>query len=112
MSKGESMVERCARAVYERIPNGGYVTRHHGTAVHSNDFRPDAWEDAPDRHEQCRDIARGVFEALMWPTRSMRDAGTAVITHADLKGEFPMSIDVFRAMINAALQPNDEGEGK
>lgn len=49
-------------------------------------------------------MVRAVIEALMEPTRPMRDAGTAVFTDPELGDELPLSIDVFRAMIHAALK--------
>lgn len=110
------MLEICARAICNRrLPKPSYDADAFDNLKTWAEPGIEHWEDSKAELDGFYADARAVIEALMWPSRPMRDAGTAVITHADLEGEFPMSIDVFRAMIHEALRtasiPNEEGEG-
>ncbi len=66
----EEMIEATARAVYAVIPNGGEenrlttATSQSGRAVYERVFVEDTWEEAPDRHDKCREIARAAIAAM------------------------------------------------
>lgn len=104
------MIEKCARAVYALSPNGGYVRQPNTAGGWDSVFVPDPWDEAPDRHEDCREVAAAVLDALMEPSDTMGQAG------ADGYWNFSMgdliSADaanaVFHAMISKA---KEQGNG-
>ena len=97
MSKGENMVERCARAIYEMEP------------------RRKAWAEIGQHQAYYFKRARAVIDALMTPTPEMvREGAFAAIEASDQDDRW---LDVaersYRAMLRTILsQPNDEGGGK
>lgn len=100
MSKGENMVERCARSL----------------ALH----RAEPWEDMnDDERKSWTESARAVIEALMEPDaaqhKALDDLLDAFIGDSadarDTHGVF--AVRAYRAMLRTILsQPNEEGEGK
>lgn len=60
------LVEEAAKAIYARIPTFMIVNRV-GTDVHGT-ITPtrieDTWEEAEDRHEECRDLARAALSVI------------------------------------------------
>jgi hypothetical protein len=93
MSKGENMVERCARAVYERAET----------------YPPYALSQM--NGKMAEDFARAVIEALMEPTPAAVQTGAAEIRKFDRERDSSDegAVSVFRAMLRTALsQPNDE----
>jgi hypothetical protein len=97
MSKGENMVERCARAVYERAET----------------YPPYALSQM--NGKMAEDFAIAVIEALMEPTPEMLASAEVGYITSMLEEEHNMAVakDIFVSMLRTALsQPNDEGEGK
>ena len=90
------MVERVAKALYERWAKGFSVAR--------------VWED--NRDEELRvdflDIARTAIAPMREPTEAMQDAGRDAITHAEAAGMRPAhkikAGEAWRAMIDGALR--------
>lgn len=63
----DELIEEMARAIYAEIPNGGTVsipTTSSTPPFYRYEYRPDSWDDAPDRHNQCREIAASVLAAV------------------------------------------------
>lgn len=100
MSKGENMVERCARAVYERAET----------------YPPYALSQM--NGKLAEDFASAVIGALMEPTPEMLAAARAAPMPMVLLDSMSARQDLeFKSKLQAALrtalsQPNDEGEGK
>ena len=64
-------IDEVAKAVYAVIPNGGEVhrlttaTSQSGRAIYEKVFVADTWDEAPDRHDKCREIARAAIAAYL-----------------------------------------------
>ena len=65
------LTEAVARAIYARIPNTHQerepctATDQHGNPLYGRLISvPDKWEEAEDRHEQCKELARAAIAAL------------------------------------------------
>lgn len=69
--------ELVARVVYSLIPTGGEVsvqttsTDQAGRAIWAKEYHADSWEEAPDRHEQCFEIADAVLKIVNEHERRM-----------------------------------------
>lgn len=110
------MVERVARAIYAQIPNGGTVRIPNTLPSASNgryplpydlEYQADKWEEAPDRHEQCLNIARAAIEAMREPTDRMNSEGASAASFGIGKPTDEEAIPrVWHAMIDAALREN------
>lgn len=66
-----SKIEEVARAIYAEMPNGAFVWEPNTAGGSSQVFRADAWENAPDRHEDCLRQARAALLAIREPGSGM-----------------------------------------
>jgi hypothetical protein len=99
MSKGENMVERCARAV-------------HAIQFEDKEQAEYEWHHFSGAQEYSQKLARAVIEALMEPTPAVVQTGAAEIRKFDRERDSSDegAVSVFRAMLRTALSQPNEGK--
>lgn len=113
------MIERLAKAIYAHIPTWQIVREYDTTGSDRKVERrvDDTWEEAEDRHEECREFARVVLRAMREADFDVLDAGVCqpITAFREELGGFQITLlnahvsgqdigNLWRAMIDAALQ--------
>ena len=99
MSKGENMLEICARAV-------------HAIQFEDKEQAEYEWHNFSGAQEFSQKLARAVIEALMLPTPEMVSFGIDAMSRDDLEPTEDEFSAGFVAALRTASKPNEEGEGK
>lgn len=73
MSDNVGLKERAARAVYAQMPNFGLQWVANTEGGYSQRRVDDAWEEAPDRHDECRRIAQAVIKEIRALSPSLKE---------------------------------------
>jgi hypothetical protein len=94
------MIERVAKALYARRPNG--------QGIPGGQWHVDPWEKIGDAMQaEHRAAARAAIGAMREPTEGMHDAGAVAYYRHNKKDEYlayGLADEMFSAMIDAALK--------